>query len=137
MLLAENGRRAKKGETRIRRGYIMWPFSTLLPHTCSTARVDTTRTDVPCGLHRCTCIAATRRGYMMYNRHRVMQWRICKPASPPGVRFSLPPPRQSPRKRTVNTEGCRKSCTYIFVYSTHLRSPPSLLRATYAFVLHR
>jgi len=73
-------------------------------------------------VHRCTCIAATRRGYMMYNRHRVMQWRICKPASPPGVRFPLPPLRQSSRKRTVNTEGCRKSCTYIFVHSIHLHS---------------
>lgn len=100
----------------------MWPFSTLLPHTCSTACVDTTRMDVPCG-----CIVALASPRPVADTWCITATGLCSgeyanQRARPGSDSPSRPPRQSPRKRTVNTEGCRKSCTYIFVHSTHLHS---------------
>jgi len=62
----------------------------------------------------------------MYNRHRVVQWRICKPACPSGVRFSLPHPyftilfpRLGPTgrtKRSIQKEVINHTPIYVLVY---------------------
>lgn len=99
-------------------------------------------------VHRC-CTRDTHRdsprcGCMMYNHHRVVQWRICKPGCPPGVRHSPSPPFPSPplaiphrphrrRNETVDTEGSRKSSIRACIF-VHISLSP---RSAFTFASRR